>query len=144
MTETAFQIAIPDEALVDLHERLQRTRWPSEIVDSGWSYGTNKSYLQELCEYWVDGFDWRKQETLLNRHDHFLREVDGFRVHYIHAPGQGPNPLPLILTHGWPSTFFELDKIIEPLSDPGSYGGDPEDAFDVFVPSLPGYGCWRQ
>ncbi len=140
MTATPFQIEVPDAALTDLRERLARTRWPTEIEGGGWNYGTNRAYLQELCAYWADGFDWRRQEAALNRHDHFLREVDGFRLHYIHAAGQGPDPLPLVLTHGWPSTFYELDKVIEPLADPGAHGGDPADAFDVFVPSLPGYG----
>ena len=115
MTATPFQIEIPDAVLADLRERLERTRWPTEIADSGWNYGTNRAYLQELCAYWADGFDWRRQEAALNRHDHYMREVDGFRLHYIHAAGQGPDPLPLVLTHGWPSTFYELDKVIEPL-----------------------------
>ena len=77
--------------------------------------------LQELCAYWGDGFDWRRQEAALNRRDHFLREVDGFRLHYVHAAGQGPDPLPLVLTHGWPSTFYELDKVIKPLADPRAH-----------------------
>ena len=139
MTATPFQIKIPDAALAELRERLKRTRWPSEIPGSGWTYGTNKAYLQELCAYWADEFDWRRQEAALNRHDHFEREVDGFRLHYVHAPGRGPDPLPLVFTHGWPSTFYDFDKVIGPLADPGAHGGDPADAFDVIVPSMPGY-----
>ncbi len=140
MSATSFRIAIPDEALTDLRERLLRTRWPSEITDGGWSYGTNRAYLQELCTYWAEEYDWRAQEASLNRHEHFTREVDGFRLHYIQARGQGPDPLPLVLTHGWPSSFYELDKVIAPLADPAAHGGDPTDAFHVIVPSLPGYG----
>ena len=139
MTTRPFRIAIPDAALVDLRERLTRTRWPNELAGSGWTYGTNKAYLRDLCAYWADGFDWRAREALLNRHDHFVRDVDGVRLHFVHARGRGPKPLPLVLTHGWPSTFYDFDKIIEPLADPGAHGGDPGDAFDVIVPSMPGY-----
>ena len=135
-----FTIAISDEAIADLHTRLARTRWPREITDGGWTYGTNLSYLRELCEYWAEGFDWRAQEAALNRHAQFMEVVDGFRLHFIHAQGRGPAPLPLLLTHGWPSTIYELDRVIGPLSDPAAYGGDPADAFHVVVPSLPGYG----
>ena len=141
MTATPFKIEIPDAALADLRERLRRTRWPTDLMPhAGWTYGTNNAYLKELCAYWADGFDWRAQETALNRHDHYLREVDGFRLHYIHAPGQGPDPFPLVFTHGWPSTFYDFDKLIGRLADPGAHGGDPADAFDVVVPSMPGYG----
>ena len=140
MTATPFKIEVPDAALADLRERLQRTRWPTDLMPgAGWTYGTNNAYLKELCAYWADGFDWRAQEAALNRHDHYLREVDGFRLHYIHAPGLGPDPLPLVFTHGWPSTFYDFDKLIELLADPGAHGGDPADAFDVVVPSMPGY-----
>jgi len=141
MTAEPFTIDIPDEALVDLRERLQRTRWPTEFrPEAGWEYGTNLAYMQELCAYWRDGYDWRAQEAHLNRLDHFKREVDGFNLHYVHAKGKGPNPMPLVITHGWPSTFYDFDKIIERLADPGAHGGDPADAFDVVIPSMPGYG----
>jgi len=140
MTTTPFRIEVPDAALADLRERLKRTRWPTDLMPgAGWTYGTNNAYLKELCAYWADGFDWRAQEAALNRHDHYLREVDGFRLHYIHAPGQGPDPFPLVFTHGWPSTFYDFDKLIGPLADPGAHGGNPADAFDVVVPSMPGY-----
>jgi pimeloyl-ACP methyl ester carboxylesterase len=135
-----FTIAISDDAIADLRARLARTRWPREITDGGWTYGTNLSHLQELCEYWAEGFDWRAQEAALNRHPHFMEVVDGFRLHFIHAEGRGPAPLPLVLTHGWPSTIYELDRVIGPLSNPAAHGGDPADAFHVVVPSLPGYG----
>ena len=119
MTATPFTIEIPDAALDDLRERLQRTRWPTDFMpEAGWQYGTNNAYLKELCAYWLDGFDWRAQEAHLNRLDQFMSDVDGFRLHYVHAKGQGPNPLPLVITHGWPSTFYDFDKIIERLADP--------------------------
>ena len=140
MAAEPFTIAIADEAIADLQDRLQRTRWPTEFrPEAGWQYGTNQAYLKQLCGYWLDGYDWRAQESHLNRLDHFKREVDGFNLHYIHAKGKGPNPLPLVITHGWPSTFYDFDKIIDMLSDPGAHGGNPADSFDVVIPSMPGY-----
>jgi pimeloyl-ACP methyl ester carboxylesterase len=135
-----FTIDIPQAVLDDLAERLARIRWPDEVEDAGWDYGTNRAYLRTLVDYWRDGFDWRAQERALNAWHHYRAEVDGLGIHFIHERGKGPHPLPLILTHGWPSTFVELLKIIPLLTDPASHGGDPEDAFDVIVPSLPGYG----
>ena len=135
-----FQVRITEEVLDDLRERLTRTRWPDEVAGADWDYGTNLAYMPELVEYWQCGFDWREQEESINRLAHFRTEVDSFGLHFVHERGKGPNPLPLILTHGWPSTFFEFSKIVPLLSDPGSHGGDAADAFDVVVPSLPGYG----
>jgi pimeloyl-ACP methyl ester carboxylesterase len=135
-----FQVRITEEVLDDLRERLTRTRWPDEVAGADWDYGTNLAYMRELVEYWQCGFDWREQEESINRLAHFRTEVDSFGLHFVHERGKGPNPLPLILTHGWPSTFFEFSKIVPLLSDPGSHGGDAADAFDVVVPSLPGYG----
>lgn len=135
-----FTIAVSDDVLQDLRERLLRTRWPDEIADSGWDYGTNLAYLKELVAYWLNEYDWRAHERALNALPHYRAEIDGLRVHFIHQPGNGPDPLPLIVTHGWPSTFYEMTKIIPLLADPGASGGDPSDAFHVVVPSLPGYG----
>jgi pimeloyl-ACP methyl ester carboxylesterase len=140
MTTVPFTIQIADEVLNDLHQRLQRTCWPDEIDGAGWDYGTNLAYLQQLVAYWREGFDWRAQERLLNRFPQFQATVDGFRLHFLYLKGQGPRPLPLILSHGWPGSFFEFYKVVEPLADPARYGGSAEDAFDVVVPSLPGYG----
>ena len=140
MPITPFHLAIPDETLQDLQSRLAQTRWPNEISHSGWDYGSNLSYLKELVDYWQTGFDWRQQEAALNAFSHFRTDVDGLGIHFIHEKGVGPNPLPLIITHGWPSTIFELTKIIPLLADPARYGGDAADAFDVVVPSMPGYG----
>jgi len=134
-----FQIATPESDLRDLKERLSRARWPREISNSGWSQGTNLSYLNELAAYWEKQFDWRLQESKLNQFTHFRADVSGLKLHFIHKKGKGPRPIPLVLTHGWPSTFVEMLKVIPQLTDPGSHGGDPSDSFDVIVPSLPGY-----
>lgn len=141
----AFTIAVPDTEIRDLKRRLAQTRWPSEVSDSGWQYGSNLSYMRELCEYWRTDFDWRVQETYLNRMPQFRQAVsaDGvedYVVHFVHQEGVGPDPLPLVFTHGWPGTFYEVSKILGPLTDPAAHGGDASDAFTVVAPSLPGYG----
>lgn len=135
-----FSIEVPQATLDDLSDRLKRTRWPDEVPGIGWDYGTDLAYLRELVNYWHTGFDWRKQEAALNRFAHFQAEIDGSRLHFIHERGKGPNPLPIILIHGWPDSFYRMHKIIPLLTDPASYGGDPKDSFDVIVPSLPGFG----
>ena len=135
-----FEIAISDEVLEDLRRRLQHARWPDEMPGTGWEYGSNLDYVKELVEYWRTDFDWRAQEKKLNAFNHFKTDVDGLSIHFIKENGTGPNPMPLVITHGWPSTFFEMTKIIPLLADPGSHGGDPADSFDVVAPSLPGFG----
>ncbi|MBW2233668.1 MAG: epoxide hydrolase [Deltaproteobacteria bacterium] len=135
-----FQIEVSDAALEDLQRRLARPRWPNSIADAGWDYGTDLAYAQELVAYWRDEFDWRAQERSLNALPQFRADIDGVGLHFVRVEGRGPNPLPLVLTHGWPSSFYEMHKVIGPLSDPAAHGGDPLDAFDVVVPSLPGYG----
>ena len=135
-----FSIDIPEASLRDLRERLRRTRWPDEVPDSGWDFGTNLGYLKNLVAHWRDTFDWREQERRLNELSHFRTEIDGLGIHFIHVRGNGPSPFPLVLTHGWPSSFFELTKLIPHLTDPAAHGGDPADAFDVVVPSMPGFG----
>ena len=140
MAVTPFKIDVPDAVLQDLNERLARTRWPDEIPGSGWDYGSNLGHVNELVEYWRTEFDWRAQEAKLNAFSHFKSEVDGLDIHFIHEKGKGPNPMPLIITHGWPSCFFEMTKIIPLLTDPASHGGDAADSFDVVAPSLPGFG----
>ena len=140
MAVTPFKIEVPEDVLQDLKERLDRTRWPDEIPGSGWDYGSNLDYIKELVDYWRTKFDWRAQEKLINSFSHFKTDVDGLGVHFIHEKGKGPDPMPLVITHGWPGTFFEMHKVIPMLSDPASHGGDPADAFDVVAPSMPGYG----
>lgn len=135
-----FTIRVPETTLADLRQRLTHTRWPDELHDVGWDYGSKMAYIKELVEYWYTRFDWRVQERALNALPHFRAQIDGLGIHFIHVRGKGPHPLPLIVTHGWPSTFFEMYKIIPRLTDPARYGGDPADAFDVVVPSMPGYG----
>ena len=140
MVVQPFKIDVADSVLDDLRQRLAQTRWPDEIPGSGWDYGSNLDYLKELVEYWRTGFDWRSQERMLNSFSQFKSQVDGMDIHFVHEKGKGPKPMPLVITHGWPSTFFEMSKILPLLTDPGSHGGDPADSFDVVAPSLPGYG----
>ncbi len=135
-----FRIAVPDSVLADLRERLARTRFPDEVPGSGWGYGTDLSYMRELVAYWRERYDWRAAEARLNALPQFRAAVGGLDVHFIHQRGQGPKPLPLIITHGWPGSVAEFVKIIGPLTDPAAHGGDPTDAFDVVAPSMPGYG----
>jgi pimeloyl-ACP methyl ester carboxylesterase len=135
-----FRIAVPEDVLVDLRTRLARTRLPDEIPGSGWDYGTNLGYLRELIAHWRERYDWRAEERRLNAFPQFRARVGDLGVHFIHARGVGPKPLPLLITHGWPGSVAEFTKIIPLLTDPGAHGGDPADAFDVVCPSMPGYG----
>jgi pimeloyl-ACP methyl ester carboxylesterase len=135
-----FVISVPEAVLTDLQERLARVRWPGEVPDTGWEYGANLTYLKELVGYWRSQYDWRAQERQINRWKHFRTTINGQGIHFIHERGKGPKPLPLIVSHGWPGSFYEFMELIGPLTDPAAYGGDPADAFDVVVPSLPGYG----
>ena len=135
-----FKVEVPEATLEDLRERLARTRWPDEIPDSSWEYGANLAYIKELVEYWRTRFDWRAQEKAINAFTHVRSKVEGLDIHFIHERGKGPNPMPLIITHGWPSSFFEMLNIIPLLTDPAGHGADPADSFDVVAPSMPGYG----
>ena len=135
-----YTVRIEDETLDDLRDRLARTRWPDEIEGADWDYGSNLAYIRELCDYWLNDFDWREQERKINEFEHFHADVDGLGIHFIRAKGTGPNPIPLVITHGWPSTFVEMLKIIPLLSDPAGHGADAADSFDVIAPSMPGYG----
>src|SRR5581483_7626383 len=134
MTSTAvrpFTIAVPEAVLDDLRERLRRTRFPSFVRDAGWDYGMNPEYQRELIDYWLHRYDWRAAEAALNTMPQYITSVDGQELHFVHARGKGPNPFPLLFSHGWPGSFWEVSKIIGPLTDPAAYGGDPADAFDV-------------
>ena len=135
-----FTIDVPDAVLDDLHRRLSRARYPDEIAGSGWTYGVPRGYLQELAAYWRDEFDWREQERRLNRFDQYVTEIDGLDVHFVHQRAAQPDALPLIVVHGWPSSFMQFHKVIEPLTDPAAHGGRAEDAFHLVAPSIPGYG----
>ena len=140
MQPREFRIAIEQPLLDDLRRRLDATIWPQSLSDAGWDYGTNVDWLRDLCDYWRSSYDWRIHEAELNRFEHRLVDIDGITVHCIHAASAEPDAMPLVLTHGWPSSFLEMTKVIEPLRDPVAYGGDARDAFHVVVPSLPGYG----
>jgi microsomal epoxide hydrolase len=135
-----FRIDVPDAVLVDLRERLERTRLPNQIAGSGWEQGTELSYLGDLLTYWRDSYDWRAAERRLNELDQFLTTIDGQPVHFVHQRSPEPDALPIVITHGWPGSVVEFLDVIGPLTDPGAYGGDPRDAFHVVAPSLPGYG----
>jgi microsomal epoxide hydrolase len=135
-----FRVAVADDELVDLRRRLATTRWPEPIPGTGWEYGVDVGWLRDLCAHWAEGFDWRAAEAGLNAWPQLVVPVGGLDVHCVHVPGTGPDPLPLVATHGWPSTYFELYDVIGPLTDPAAHGGDPADAFHLVVPSLPGYG----
>ncbi|MFD0887489.1 epoxide hydrolase family protein [Streptosporangium algeriense] len=132
-------IHVPDRILDDLRVRLSLTRPPFED-DGDWSYGVPRHYLDELVAYWREEYDWRKAEAAINAYEHYRVTVDGTPVHFMRRAGVGPRPVPLNLTHGWPWTFWHWSKVVDPLADPAAFGGDPEDAFDVIVPSLPGFG----
>jgi pimeloyl-ACP methyl ester carboxylesterase len=125
-----FRIDVPQAVLDDLRDRLARTRWPDQIPGSGWDYGTDLAYLQDLCETWQNTFDWRAQEARFNRWPHFLTDIDGQQIHFIHARADNDDALPLIISHGWPGSVAEFLDVIEPLRA----------TFHVVVPSLPGYG----
>src|SRR5450755_4458724 len=135
-----FKIDIGQSVLDDLRQRLDDTRWPDPGEGAGWNAGTNSAYLKKLVHYWQHQYDWRKQEAALNQFAHFRTEVDRVGIHFIHERGKGPNPIPIILTHGYPDSFYRFAKIIPMLTDPESFGGRAEDAFDIVVPDLPGYG----
>ena len=140
MTAIPFRVAVPDAVLTDLRERLGRARWPDEPPGAGWAYGSDLAYVKELCAYWRDRYDWRGHEAVLNDFRQFTAPVEGVDLHFIHEPGRGPNPLPLLLSHGWPGSVWEFHKILPMLTDPARFGGDPADSFTVVAPSLPGYG----
>jgi microsomal epoxide hydrolase len=136
-----FKINVPNAVLVDLKDRLARTRFPSEIENSGWDYGTNLSYLKELVTYWRTKYDWREQERQLNKMPQYKTTIDNIEMHFVHQKSSRPNATPLVFIHGWPGSFLEVTKIIGPLTEPTAHGGRTDDpAFDVVAISLPGYG----
>ena len=140
MQPAPFTINIPEDRLTDLRERLGRTRFPDQAPGPDWAYGTDVGFMENLVEYWRTGFDWRAQEARLNAFPQFMAPLHGIDLHFLHVPGQGPAPLPLLLSHGWPGSVFEFLELIPRLTDPARFGGDPADAFTVVAPSLPGYG----
>ena len=135
-----FHIHIPDETLERIRARVADYPWHAMPDLGGWEYGANLEYMKELCAYWVEEFDWRRQEAALNRFSHFIAPVDGLPIHFIHEKGSGPAPMPLIISHGWPGSVAEFSDIIEPLAHPERFGGSTDDAFEIIAPSLPGFG----
>lgn len=135
-----FRIAATDAQLDDLKRRLAQTRWPERECVDDWTQGIPLAYVQQLCEYWRDKYDWRAREARLNRFPQFRTPIDGLGIHFIHARSPHPDAMPLIVTHGWPGSIVEFHKVIEPLTNPTAFGGNASDAFHVVAPSLPGYG----
>jgi pimeloyl-ACP methyl ester carboxylesterase len=137
---TPFRIDVPEADLADLHDRLGRTRWPDRETVADWSQGAPLGFVQDLCAYWDQEYDWRAREGRLNSFPQFRTMLDGLGIHFLHVRSPRDDALPLLLTHGWPGSVVEFLEVIGPLTDPGAHGGDPGDAFHVVCPSLPGYG----
>jgi len=135
-----FHIDVDDETLDRIRAQVVGYPWHEMPDDGGWAYGTNLDYMKEFCAYWVDEFEWRKQEAAINRFSHYTTPIEGIDLHFLYEKGSGPAPVPLIISHGWPGSIVEFLEIIEPLAHPERFGGSVEDAFDVIVPSLPGFG----
>ena len=136
----AFRVAVPDEALTDLHRRIAATQWPERETVTDTTQGVQLATMQKLARYWATEYDWRKAEATLNSYPQFVTNIDGLDIHFIHVRSKQPSALPVIITHGWPGSIIEQLKIIDPLTNPAAHGGNPSDAFDVVIPSLPGYG----
>ena len=135
-----FRVNFPEEQLIDLRKRIDATRWPDKETVTDQSQGVQRATVQKLARYWQTDYDWRKCEAKLNALPNFITAIDGVDIHFIHVRSKHPNALPIIITHGWPGSIIEQLKLIGPLTDPTAYGGRAEDAFDVVIPSLPGYG----
>ncbi len=135
-----FRIDVSDQVLDDLRRRLRATRWPDRETVDDWSQGIPLGYLQEVCRYWADRYDWRAREAALNRFAQFTTTIDGLEFHFVHQPSAVPGAMPLLITHGWPGSIAEFASVIGPLTDPVAHGGDESDAFSVVCPTLPGFG----
>jgi pimeloyl-ACP methyl ester carboxylesterase len=135
-----FEVAVPEVDVEALRSRLRDTRWAIDLGNEDWSYGVERGWLEELVRFWREDYDWREQERRINALPHFRVQLGGTPIHFVHVKGKGPSPTPLLLSHGWPWTFWDYKDVIGPLADPAAHGGDPADAFDVVVPSLPGAG----
>lgn len=135
-----FRIAVPQTDVEDLHDRLDRARWPSDSPEPGWARGIPLGYVRELADYWRHQYDWRAHESRLNEFPQFTTSIDGQLIHFAHVRSPEPDATPLLLLHGWPGSIVEFTQILRPLADPRAHGGDPADAFHVIAPSLPGYG----
>lgn len=134
-----FTIDIDQSILDDLQQRLSNVRWPDEVPENNWQYGTDLAYLKSLVEYWREQYDWRKHEAVLNELRQYKVKLAGIDLHFVHEEGKGPNPMPLLISHGWPGSVHEFHKLLPMLTDPASHGANPADSFSVVAPSLPGY-----
>ena len=135
-----YKVDVPERTLDEIRRKVAAFPWHEMPNDGGWEYGTNLDYMKLICDYWVDQFDWRAQEEKINRFPHFTAPVNGLETHFIHERGSGPNPKPLILSHGWPGSIVEFLEFIDLLAHPENHGGSIDDAFDVVAPALPGFG----
>src|ERR1700752_2298583 len=137
---TPFRISVTDPVLADLKARLRNSRWPEAELVNDLSQGAPLKWIQEICQYWAEEYDWRRRGARLNRFSQFTTELDGLNTHFIHVRSRHPGAMPLVITHGWPGSIVEFHKVIEPLTDPTQHGGRAEDAFHGVCPSLPGFG----
>lgn len=135
-----FQLNVPHSMLQRIYTRVEEYPWHEMPNDGGWEYGTNLDYMKEFCKYWLDDYDWRKHESMINQYSNYKADVEGIDLHFIHEKGSGSAAMPLIISHGWPGSVVEFFEIIEPLAHPERFGGSVDDAFDVIAPSLPGFG----
>lgn len=135
-----FKVKIPDEVIQNINSKVKNYSWHEMPDDGGWDYGTNLDYMKEFSKYWLENYNWRETEKKINRFKNFKCNIDNIDIHFIHEKGSGKNPRPLLLSHGWPGSIIEFLHIIEKLAHPEKFGGNEEDAFDVIVPSLPGFG----
>ena len=135
-----FRIDVPDAVLDDLHGRLARTRWPEAETVGDWSQGVPLAWIQDMCRYWAEVYDWRARESLLNRFQQYVTSIEGLDIHFVHQRSPHAEARPLVITHGWPGSIVEFHKVIEPLTNPTAYGGEAADAFHVICPTLPGFG----
>ena len=135
-----FKLNVPDDVINKIYSRVKEYPWHEMPDDDGWSYGTNLNYMKEFCDYWINKFNWREQEEKINKFNHFKSLVEDINIHFIHEKGSGISPIPLLISHGWPGSIVEFLEIIDPLAHPEKYDGNIEDAFDVIIPSLPGFG----
>lgn len=135
-----FEIAVRDELIADMQARIRHTRWADDFENSDWRYGAEAGWLREMANYWANDFDWRAQEAAMNAFPNFKAIIDGISVHFLHIEGKGPNPIPLVLTHGWPWSFWDYRDVIGPLTDPAAHGAPSAQSFSVVIPSLPGFG----
>ena len=140
MKTEKFDVTLPPTRIDQLRQRLAATNWPDVVGEDDWQYGVPRAWMQDMVDYWLNEWSWTTAEEEMNRFTHFRVVIDGIHIHCLHAPATDSDAPALVLSHGWPWTFWDLRKVIRPLTDPAAFGGDPADSFDVVVPSLPGYG----